>query len=192
MKTTALILLIGLIFLGCKKDKVLPVTSPDANYYNSKGNLLILVIGDTLESAYEYCLSTIQLSNDSLPIDYFAVPDETGLYGYEYWQFLPNSDTLFWTHPNSVKFMENHIDANNLLTLQASLEYIPTQFQAIGSPTNETEDIWNVVSNLEIIKNYRGISPNSKIGIAKFVVNTFIEEWGFSVGDPKHFIFLAK
>ena len=193
MKFTIPIVLFGLLFIGCKKDKVTPTASVNQNYYQSNGNFLILVVGDTLESAYEYNLPTIQFNNDSLPISYESVPDGTGMYEYRYWKFQPNNDTLFWTYSNSFTFMEDPISSNDLLPLSSSLSFDINQFQVIESTVNTNiEGLWTFVSQLAIVKEYRNSSPNSKIGISRQIVYIYDEQLGFSVPFEKYLLFLAK
>ncbi|MCJ8292680.1 MAG: hypothetical protein HRT58_22525 [Crocinitomicaceae bacterium] len=191
MKLTVIFLIIGFVFVGCKKDKVTPVIS--SSYYQSDGNFLILVLGDTLESVYEYNLPPVQLSNDSLQINYESVPGETGLYNYQYWKIQPNNDTLFWTYSNTFTFMEEQVSSKSLLSLNSSLSFNLNQFQVIGSSLNvNIEDLWSNVSLLDIVKEYRESSPNSKIGISRQVVYIYDDQLNFNVPHLKHLIFVAK
>ena len=193
MKFIITVIILGFLIAGCKKDKVNPIETVNQNYYQSNGNFLILVVGDTLESAYEYGLSTIQFNNDSLPINYESVPDGIGMYEYQYWKFQPNSDTLFWTYSNNFMFVEDEINANNLLSLNSSLTFDLNQFQIIGSTVNTNiQDLWINVSQLDIVKEYRDSSPNSKIGVSRQIVYIYDEQLGFSVPYEKHLFFIAK
>lgn len=186
-------ILIVLFLFSCAKDKVQPVVSEGITSYQSDGNFLILVIGDSLETIYEYDLPAIQLANDSLQISVESVPGGTGLNDTLFWKIEANNDTLFWTYSNNFNFMEEDITSDSLLFLCSTLAFNVNQFQFIHSNSNfETEDLWNKVAALEIIKEYRESSPNSKIGISRQVFFTYDEELGFSVPIEKHLMFLVK
>lgn len=193
MKLIFILTLSSLTLIGCKKDKVTPTVEEDINYYQSNGNFLMLLVGESFEGAFEYNLATTQLVNDSLPIIYESVPDGSGMYNYNYWKFAPNLDTLFWTYSSSFTFTEDVINSNILEPLNASIPFDTTQFQGIGSTTNLSyKNIWTTVSNLDIVKTYRDINPNSKIGISKQTIWLYDDQLGFSVPYQKYLVFLAK
>ena len=183
--------------MNCKKDKVELPTTTEVDYYESTGNTLILIVDDNgeLECAYEYDLDVIQLNNDSLPLVHEVVngPNDT----YYYCKLSPNPDTLYWYsnwfNPNYLTFCEERINANQLLHLTTLIPYDSTQFQVFTSnPNIDFASIWSAVSDLDIVKTYRTVLPNSKIGISKRVVMEYNEELGFSLGVQKYFIFLVK
>lgn len=192
MKFEIILLLLALSFFGCKKDNV--ENQPEVlNYYQSDGNVLIFVIGDTLEATYEYNLPNIQLINDSLPISYESTPDPSSMYQYQYWKFLPNPDTLFWIHPWSFEFMEDQIDNQELFSLNTSLPFDSTEFQLIETFTYPNVlELWETVSHLAIVKSYRDASPTSKIGISRQVLFQYDENLGINVPQEKYLIILAK
>jgi hypothetical protein len=192
MKCAAFILFIALTFIGCNKDKV-PNLSDAMNYYQSTGNVLILVVGDTLVATYEYNLPTIQLINDSLPIIYETFPDPNSWHPYYYWKFLPNTDTLFWTTHGSHQFMEDQINNHELLSLNAPVIFDINHFQFIQtSSTIDLQEIWEIVACLDIVKTYREASPTSKIGVSRQVLYIYDEELNFSVPQEKFLIILVK
>lgn len=189
MRTTIITLLL-LTIIGCEKDKVAPL-APPINYYQSQGNFLILVIGDTLDYAYEYNLGIIQFTNDSLPIETESVSD--GFYPFTCWKLTPNPDTLLWNYNITSGFMEEQISGDRLLSLNSSLSYDSNQFQIVfPGPNIDVESSWDQVSHLEIVKEYRESTPNSKIAISRQVLWFYDEELGFTIPYEKHLIFLAK
>lgn len=192
MKFEIILLLLALSFFGCKKDNV--ENQPEVlNYYQSDGNVLIFVIGDTLEGTYEYNLSTIQLMNDSLPISFVSVPDSNSVFNFVYWKFLPNPDTLFWSNSWSHQFKEDKIGNQALFSLNTSLPFDLNQFQLIETSSNPNIlELWEMVSHLEIVKSYRDASPTSKIGISRQVLFQYDEALGFNVPQEKYLIILAK
>jgi hypothetical protein len=191
MKRALLLFLIGFIIVGCRKDKV-PIPIPDEdNYYHSKGNLLILLIGEKLEGAYEYELNSTQLTNDSLPIIVETVPDV--YYDYQYYKFAPNPDTLFWNYSGNFTFMSEQIQGYQLMKHGYSLPLKMEKFQVFGSGNNiDYSKVWAEVSDLAIVRTYRNINPNSKIGISRFSISEFDEAVGFSVPTQKYVLYFAK
>jgi hypothetical protein len=192
MKLIFILAFFSVILIGCEKDKV-PSIIEEIDYHQSNGNLLVLVVGDSFEEAFEYNLATTQLLNDSLPIIIESVPDGSGWYNYNYWKFAPNLDTIFWTHSNSITFMEDVINSNMFESLGTSVPFDTAQFQSIGSTTNVSkENTWDKVSNLEIVKLYRDSNPNSKIGVSRQVIWIYDDQLGFSIPYEKYLLFLAK
>jgi len=193
MKYLLFVGLIGFSLSGCKKEKPIPLAETKMNYYESDGNFMIFVVDDSLELAYEYNLQTIQLSNDLLPLIYESVLGPNGMYNYNYWKLQPNNDTLFWTYGGNLTFLEELIDINDLET--SNLPSIPesNQFQIIGgNPNINILGLWDKVSSLEIVKEYRNSSPNSKIGILSQVVLGYDDATSLSFPVMKHFIFISK
>ncbi|WP_205677811.1 hypothetical protein [Brumimicrobium salinarum] len=182
--------MLGFFLFGCKKEQVPPA---EQNHYQSEGNFLLFVVGDTLEAAYEYNLSTIQVNNDTLPILFESQTDGTGMQEYRIWKMQPNDDTLFWTYESSSYFVEDEININDLLFEYAPLPYDSTQFQIISSKLNtDIEQLWTKVSRLQIVKEYRNVSPDSKIGISRQVLYSYNEELSSSVPAEKYLIFFVK
>jgi hypothetical protein len=122
MKRIIFIIVTALLFGGCKKDKV----SPPLNYYQSQGNFLLLIVGDSLESVDEFSLPTIQTFNDSLALNYVSV--DNGISKYYYWKLTPNDDTLFWSYANIFTFNEARISSNDLMMSSSHLAFDPNQF----------------------------------------------------------------
>ncbi len=175
----------GILLTNCKKDKV----STPENYYQSKGNLMIFQIGDSLERAYEYNLFSIQLNNGNLPISFYSEINND----FHYCKFLPNQDTLFSYSSNDFTFLTDTIENNNLKRLTNSMTADSIQFQIIGNQNNiDIISSWSKISNLEIVNQYRNAYPNSKIGISKIIMNQYSSELGFSIPEKKFLIFLVK
>lgn len=193
MKFELILSLLVLASVGCAKDKVESIESTTPDYYESEGNFLILVIDDTLECVYEYNLSTIQLNNDSLLVNYESVADANNMFNYLYWKLDPNSDTLFSSHPHNFEFFVAPVSSNDLLSLSTSMPFNLNQFQTIGSsPSTSVQDLWEVVSDLDIARTYRESLSNAKIGMSRHVITAFDPQLGFAVPHEKHFLFLAK
>jgi len=187
MKRIILICITALLFGGCKKDKV----SPPLSYYQSQGNFLLLIVGDSLESIYEFSLPTIQTFNDSLALNYDLIDD--GMSFYSYWKLTPNEDTLFWSYANIFTFNEERISSNDLKMSSSHLAFEPNQFQLIDAPPNtNTEELWSEISNVDLVREYRSSAPNSKIVISRQIQSIYNEEYNFSALHEKHFLFLVK
>ncbi|AEA44568.1 hypothetical protein [Fluviicola taffensis] len=189
MRTPLFFLLIGLIFFSCKKDKIQPTIS--SNYYQSSGNLLILKIGDSLESVYEYNLASSELTNDSLPL--YIDTNSNVVNDYTYWKFSPNPDTLLWNSSTDFSFLTSEIDKTKLQLLNYSIPFDSTKFQLLFPQSNiNCSLVWSKISNLDIVKTYRNSYPNSKIGLSKVLINEYDESIGFTVPRIKFLVFLVK
>ncbi|MEX1191951.1 MAG: hypothetical protein WED10_12945 [Brumimicrobium sp.] len=191
MKKYKLLLIIGFLIIGCKKDKVNDPIIEEDNYYQSSGNLLILKVSNKLGEAYEYNLASTELINDSLNIQ--VENNSDGLYQYSYWKYLPNSDTLFWRYSNNYTFSTASIEPEKLLQLESEIVLDTSLFQNIFNQSNiDYASLWSKVSNLEIVKTFRNASPNSKIGISRQVINEFDEELGFGVSKEIFILIFVK
>lgn len=191
MKNILMLLVIGFTLFSCKKDKVKTTNSFSNHYYQSDGNLLVLMIGESVECAFEYNLGSTQLNNDSLPVNIETIFD--GVNNTSYCRFIPNPDTLFWYSSNDITFMTEKINGNQLLSHNDSIPYDSTQFQLIDSQISfNYSPFWSKASKLDIVKTYRNSLPNSKIGITRLVINEFDEQLGFSLPVEKYLLFMVK
>jgi hypothetical protein len=182
-------LLIGLVALSCKKDKV-PVNDT-TNYYQSNGNFLVVKIGEKVEAVYEYNLSSIALNNDSLPLTINSFSN--GFSNVHFWQFEPNLDTLFRYSETSFSFNSSPINEKQLQKLMVSLPYNSAQFQFFSNQgSSELITVWEKISNLDLVKTYRSANPNAKIGVTSVMINEFNDEFGFSMPVEKHLVLLVK
>ncbi len=177
--------LIGLVALSCKKDKV-PVNDT-TNYYQSNGNFLVVKIGEKVETVYEYNLSSIALNNDSLPLTINSFSNG------HFWQFAPNSDTLFWYSGTSFSFTTSPVSEKQLQKWMTTLPYNSAQFQFFSNQgSSGLITVWEKISNLDLVKTYRSANPNAKIGVTSVIINEFNDEFGFSMPVEKHLVFLVK
>lgn len=191
MKNTFLIISFGIVLIGCNKDKVPDAAADENNFYQSAGNLLILKIGDEFEEAHEYNLSSTELINDSLNIEIESYSD--GMYQYNYWKYLPNPDTLFWSYSFDFTFYNEPLEPVELLEIDKEIQLDASLFQKILTEINlDYSSIWSKVSRLDIVKTYRDASPNSNIGITRQVINEFDEELGFNVPKEIFILILVK
>ena len=109
MKEIGLIILLSFIAFSCKKEKV--PTTVQKSFYQSNGNFLVLKVGDELEAAYEYQLSSTSLSNDSLPLNWDS--SDAGIDGMTMHYFLtfdPNEDTIIQHVNNYFSYNAQLID----------------------------------------------------------------------------------
>jgi hypothetical protein len=154
MKNAFFFISIGIVLIGCNKDKVPDPVIEEDNYYQSTGNLLILKIGNEFEEAHEYNLSSTELINDSLNIEVDSYSD--GMYQYNYWKCLPNPDTLSWSYSFDYTFFEEPVKPSELLEMDNEIEIDTSLFQKILTEINlDYSSIWSKVSRLDIVKTYR-------------------------------------
>lgn len=192
MKQIGFIILLSFIAFSCKKEKV--PTSVQKSFYQSNGNFLILKVGDELEAAYEYQLSSTSLSNDSLPLNWDS--SDSGIDGmtmHYFLTFVPNEDTIIQQVNNYFSYNAQLIDTSILEKLTTSIAYNHSNFQVIASSNNVNDaTIWSKIANLDIVKTYRTSNPTAKIGIQRIVENVYDPQFGFSVPIEKHLVFLVN
>lgn len=192
MKQIVLIILLSFIAFSCKKEKV--PTSVQKSFYQSNGNFLVLKVGDELEAAYEYQLSSTSLSNDSLPLNWDS--SDAGIDGmtmHYFLTFVPNDDTIIQHVNNYFSYNAQLIDTSILEKLTSSIAYNHSDFQVIASSNNVNDaTIWSKIANLDIVKTYSTSNPTAKIGIQRIVENVYDPQFGFSVPIEKHLVFLVN
>lgn len=192
MKQIGLIIILSFIAFSCKKEKV--PTSVQKSFYQSNGNFLVLKVGDELEAAYEYQLSSTSLSNDSLPLNWDS--SDAGIDGmtmHYFLTFVPNEDTIIQHVNNYFSYNAQLIDTSILEKLTSSIAYNHSDFQVIASSNNVNDaTIWSKIANLDIVKTYRTSNPTAKIGIQRIVENVYDPQFGFSVPIEKHLVFLVN
>ncbi|MCX8485736.1 MAG: hypothetical protein ORN53_00885, partial [Crocinitomicaceae bacterium] len=135
MKQICLIIILSFIAFSCKKEKV--PTSVQKSFYQSNGNFLVLKVGDELEAAYEYQLSSTSLSNDSLPLNWDS--SDAGIDGmtmHYFLTFVPNEDTIIQHVNNYFSYNAQLIDTSILEKLTSSIAYNHSDFQVIASSNN--------------------------------------------------------
>lgn len=192
MKQILLFMSLGIISFSCTKEKV--PTSIQKSYYQSNGNFLVLQVGDELEEAHEYQLSTTVLSNDSLPLTWnSSVGGIDGMEIQSYLKYFPNQDTIVQFVNEQLDFHSPLIDTSLLQKLTVSIPYNPSDFQVItGSNNGNAATIWSKISNLDIVKSYRTSNPIAKIGIQRIVEKVYDPQFGFSVPKEKYLVFLVN
>lgn len=192
MKQIVLIILLSFIAFSCKKEKV--PTTVQKSFYQSNGNFLVLKVGDELEAAYEYQLSSTSLSNDSLPLHWDS--SDAGIDGmtmHYVLTFDPNEDTIIQHVNNYFSYNAQLIDTSILEKLTSFIAYNHSDFQVVGSSNNVNDaTIWSKIANLDIVKTYRTSNPTAKIGIQRIVENVYDPQFGFSVPIEKHLVFLVN
>jgi hypothetical protein len=183
--------ILAVLILGCNKDKVPEINNDEASYYQSNGNLLILLIDGDFNRAYEYNLASTELTNDSLRIQ---VDSESGGLSFKtYWRYLPNPDTLFWQSDNKTTFNEFSIVTSSLEKLSTTVPLDTNLFQKIVIQEDvDYSEIWSEISNLSIVKTYRDALPQSKIGITREIIYELDEDLGFSVPKEVFIVVLVK
>jgi hypothetical protein len=156
---------------ACKKKEFQPNPGSVSN-----GNLLVLVVSDTLEYAIEYDVQEGQLSDS--PGTYYAEFDNaTQVFDVQIAVGPFGALMLFQIDP----FTEGVSEYPEMLDMGMPRDSIPTGSYALGhtpfplqidsthihfihpSAKNWTA-AWTQISNLRIVKAYRNHSPNSKIG----------------------------
>ena len=181
--------LILLGFLACQKDEnKYPCTNSD---YRSQGNLLILKIGDELESAYEYNLPSTDLNNDSLPLYFESYT--SGASSYQLLKFAPHHNALLQFSTQVFTFFAPEIDEKKLATRYAAKSINLNSFQHIGNTQNAgVETLWAKVSKRSIVHGYLGSNPDGPIGIMRIIVNEYDEQVGFGIPKEKYLLFFTK
>lgn len=189
MKLFYSLLLLSIAFQSCQKDKNLGALLP--NYYSSNGNLIVLKVSDTLESAYEYNLGEIVLQNDSIPFNLQTFSELNG--SISYLKLGQNSDTILKISSSGVQFYTSSIPKNKLKVTFPPVGFEPANFQVMGNQGHmDLESTWGKIAKLEIVKQYRMANPTAKIGIQKVNLKEINVELGILEMKEKHLIFLVK
>ncbi len=161
-----------LFMFSCKKEDLNEENSfvaDPTDYYQSQGNLLVLAITPQgeFDFAYEYQIDSIGIVNDSLLIE-MTHPTQSSPNEMLSAIVLPGYDTLFYHEPFIYygEFWEDRIAAHEFYQNNVALAYQETQFQNLetGATFDNFQLLWYGVSKLDIVKDYRNSSPNTKIG----------------------------
>jgi hypothetical protein len=183
------VLFLGLLsILGCSKDEVISADNP--SYYQPQGNLLILQVGNEFEGAYEFQLNTISLINDSLQIAKYSNPNE--LHPNSYWKLLPNDDILFLSSSYEVNFGVPMISKDSLQFLFSAFTLDTSSIQLISTSQINLTELCLKIANLAIVKSYRLSLPNSKIGLARIIMQELNDENGLMIPVEKYLFFLVR
>lgn len=189
MKLFYLLLLLSIALQSCQKDKNVGEILP--NYYVSNGNLIVLKVSDTLESAFEYNLEEKALQNYSLPLNLQTFSELNG--SISYLKLGQNSDTILKISSSGVHFYTPSIPKNKLKVISPPVAFEPANFQAMGNQGQmDLESTWGKIAKLEIVKQYRMANPTAKIGIQKVNLQEINVELEILEMKEKHLIFLVK
>lgn len=185
MKIHVVLIVLIAFFASCEKKNVFPSASSE--------NLVILMVGDSLEAVYMYHLESTELLNDSLPIFYESSTDPNSTNQLKYWKFGTNTDTLFISEYGKCALHGRELYFPLLYSLMDPIPFESSKIQLINYQSNNSiAEVWTKVSKLAIVYDYRYSNPTSKIGIVRQVVNEYDESLGITIPAEKYLIILAK
>lgn len=187
----SLFIVVLLSFIGCKKENPNDFVADPADYYQSQGNLLILVVTQgELEEAYEYQLDTISYVNDSISLEAtWPFPAGSGSSGVRYTILHPHSDTLCTDQDWHTTFPVTPIASTDLYRSGVCLPFDNVNEQDHSGQDNSV--IWNVVANLEILNSYRVESPDSPV-VFWYKSALHLNNQGISTLTGKTYVMVTK
>jgi hypothetical protein len=189
MKNFSILLFLSFLFFSCTKDKIHPKETQ--SFYESRGNMMLLQVGEDLEGIYEYQMESTAYQQDSFNLIHVLMND--GSEEYSGWKLASNQPILYELHANKMNFYSPKIAVDQLEKTSEHLPLDSTKIQWFQAPNGiDPTEIWSKISNLAIVKSYRADNPSTKIGICRIVVYTYNPDFGFSVPSQKHLVFLVK
>lgn len=195
MKASIYLILCILFLSACQKDEISQGVNTDNLAHNYMGDLLLLVVSDTLEAAYTYSINSAELYTDSLPIFYTTSTVNPYQDKDVHLHFASTTDTLYTrSHLDTLSFNANPLDLKQIST---SYHYMRIPFLlkdfTIEYPNHkiQIEKSWNKISNLFVVRSYRSAAMSKVFG-HRMVVTEFDPELGFSTPKAKYIFILSK
>lgn len=187
------LLLVIIILSACKKEKIELISPAEAqSFYQSRGNLLILEIGDELEALYEFDFPNLQVDSDTLKLYYDLLPTVL-MDPYIVWKMSPHDQVLFYQYQQQLTFLEERIDPSELERIPNASPYDSAQFHRVAGNTSiDSKEIWHRVGNLAILDFYRNQHPLRKMSLLRIVKQEYDEGLGFSVPVERHLLILGR
>jgi hypothetical protein len=180
---------LSFLIFSCTKDKI--HQKETQSFYGSRGNIMLLQVGEDLEGIYEYQMASTACQQDSFQLIHVLMND--GNEEYRGWKLASNQPLLYEQHANQINFYAPKIAVDQLEKTSEHLPLDITKIQWFQAPNGiDPTEIWSKISNLAIVKSYRADNPSTKIGICRIVVYTYNPDFGFSVPSQKHLVFLVK
>ncbi|SFT79023.1 hypothetical protein SAMN05216474_2335 [Lishizhenia tianjinensis] len=182
------------IFLSaCQKEEISEGINNDNQVHSYTGDLLLLVVSDTLEAAYTYSFSSAQLYTDSLPI--FHTLSSVNPFDDKdfHLHFASATDTLYTrSHPGAMSYNGTPLPHQQLISSFNSMPFDLKNFTLeYLNHKNQIEKSWYKISNLSVVRSYRSFAQ-SKIYGQRIIEMVFDPELGFSAPKAKYLFIFSK
>lgn len=194
MKFKIHLLLSFFLFFSCQKEEITEGINNDNQEHSYTGDLLLLVVSDTLEAAYTYSIGSANLYTDSLPLFYTfsaASPfDDIDAHMH----FASTADTLYTrSYSGTLSYNASPLD---LEQINNSYHYmnIPFDLKNFTIDINNKlalEKCWNKISYLSIVRSYRSLTKSKVFG-HRMIAMEFNPDLGFSTPKEKYIFILSK
>lgn len=193
MKFKTHLLLSLFLFFSCQKEEITQEINNDNQEHSYTGDLLLLVVSDTLEAAYTYSINSAELYTDSLPL--FFTTSTANPYGDldAHLQFASTSNTLYTrSHIGNLSFNGTMLHQEQLIASYTSIPFDMKKFTIEHlNQKAQIQKSWYKISSLSVVRSYRSFSK-SKISSHRMMVMEFDPDLGFSTPKAKYIFILSK
>lgn len=189
MKALLVFLISCFLLVSCKKERP---CYPKSGFYQSQGNVLIVVCGEEIDSVYEFKRSNSTPILDSVPFETLNV---FNFQNQEYTKhvLLQGIDSIY-SKPQfgNIGVPRTAIHPYYLEQTDDLLEVENTSFQnhSFSSPLI-VQNYWNKIAGLTLVKKYRE-NNSSKIVCFRVIDFVYDEEIGFSIPTEKAIFVLVR
>lgn len=189
MKALLILLISCILLVSCKKERP---CYPKSGFYQSQGNVLIVVCGEEIDSVYEFKRSNSTPILDSVP---FVTVNVFNFQNQEYTKhvLLQGIDSIF-SKPQfgNIGVPRTAIHPYYLEQTEELLEVESSSFQnnSFSSPLI-VQNYWNKIAGLTLVKKYRE-NNLSKIVVFRGIDFIYDEEVGFDVPIEKAIFVLVR
>jgi hypothetical protein len=189
MKALLALLFSCFLLVSCKKE-----TPPyhQSEYYQVKGNVLIVVCSQEIDSVYEITRTDSNPIFDSVPIQTVTVSNFQTQFPINH-ILLQGNDSIYIQKSTSIRIPYRAINPTILKKTNHLTYADSTSFQNHSNHSNsKVQNYWNKIAGLTLVKKYRE-NNSSKIVYFGVVDYVYDEELGLSIPTEKAiFVFVRN
>ncbi|MCX8487028.1 MAG: hypothetical protein ORN53_07655 [Crocinitomicaceae bacterium] len=131
MKNFSILLFLSILFFSCTKDKI--HQKETQSFYESRGNMMLLQVGEDLEGIYEYQMESTAYQQDSFHLIDVLMND--GSEEYRGWKLESNQPLLYEQHANQMNFYAPKIAVDQLEKTSEPLHWTQQKFSGFKLQT---------------------------------------------------------
>lgn len=188
MKALLILLISCILLVSCKKERP---CYPKSGFYQSQGNVLIVVCGEEIDSVYEFNRSNSSPILDLVPFDTvnvfnFQIQQSTVHY------LLQGLDSIYSQEHKKIRIPRLAIHPYYLEKTNDILEVDSDSFQKHPNQSiSKVQNYWNKIAGLTLVKKYRE-NNSSKIAFYRGIEFVYDEELGFDIPTEKAIFVLVR